>query len=83
MPDSPTIWHSTFTPDGLRVILSSNDQHATYVWDLRRLERELSDLGLGWDAATIMPAAPGAVDNSVSPLQVTVKDGGEQGRAAE
>lgn len=83
VPDSPAIWHSTFTPDGLRVILSSNDQHATYVWDLRRLEFELSDLGLGWDAATIMPAAPGAVDNSVSPLQVTVKDGGEQGRAAE
>ncbi|MCA9142922.1 MAG: protein kinase [Planctomycetaceae bacterium] len=73
LPDSPTFWHSAFTSDGLRVILSSNDQHATYVWDLPRLDRELSDLELGWGAPASRSAEAATMMDSVSPLQIVVK----------
>ncbi len=74
LPDSPIIWHSTFTPDGCRAILSSNERHAVYVWDLCQLNRELSDLGLGWDAPSIPLATPAATNQlPAAPLVVKVQ----------
>lgn len=72
LPDSPTIWHSTFTPDGRRVILSSNDRHAIYVWELGQLSRELSDLGLGWHAPSVNSALPSAT-NPLAALPIVVQ----------
>jgi WD40 repeat protein len=74
LPDSPIVSHSMFTPDGRRVVLSSNERHAVYVWDLCQLSRELSDLGLGWNAPSIPLATPAATNRlPVAPLVVNVK----------
>jgi len=50
-PDTPAVWYATFAPDSRRVVLNCNERHETYVWDLAQLSRELSALGLSWDAA--------------------------------
>ncbi len=55
LPEGPTVWHATFTPDGNRVILNSNDQHVTYVWNLSDLNRELSALGLSVEFPLDLP----------------------------
>ncbi|MEO8268829.1 MAG: hypothetical protein ABI557_03855 [Aureliella sp.] len=56
LPGSPTIWHAKFSPDGERIVLNSNEQHATYVWDLSQLHFELSAIGLAWKQIGIEPA---------------------------
>ncbi len=55
VPDSVTFWFAAFTRDGKRLVLSSNDQHATYIWDLPRLNQELSAIGLGWTEIEDLP----------------------------
>ncbi|MCA9262849.1 MAG: protein kinase [Planctomycetales bacterium] len=72
LPDAPTIWHSTFTPEGNRVILSSNDRQVCYVWDLRALADHLAELGLDGHANDIMPSATKAIPSSLIPLSVHV-----------
>jgi WD40 repeat protein len=48
----------TFTPDGSRLILASNDSRAVHVWDLRQLRRELAALELDWAGPSYGPAPP-------------------------
>jgi serine/threonine protein kinase/WD40 repeat protein/Flp pilus assembly protein TadD len=38
-----------FTPDGTRLIASSNDARAIHVWDLRLIRQRLAEFGLDWE----------------------------------
>jgi tetratricopeptide (TPR) repeat protein len=57
-PDLCDIWWSTFSPDGSRLVVTTNDRPApaVHVWDLRAIRRRLVELGLDWDA----PPLPGS-----------------------
>ena len=73
LPSSPAIWHAVFSPDGEQIVLNSNEQHATYVWDLSQLHRELSAIGLDWTQSGIEPAVETEPrTQSVEPLQVQI-----------
>jgi hypothetical protein len=39
----------TFSPDGGKIIVLSNDNQALHVWDLRLVRRGLVELGLDWE----------------------------------
>jgi serine/threonine protein kinase/WD40 repeat protein len=48
-----------FSPDGTRLIATTADQQALYVWDLRLLRQQLKELGLDWDWPEFTPPQPG------------------------
>ncbi|MCU0962855.1 MAG: WD40 repeat domain-containing serine/threonine protein kinase [Pirellulaceae bacterium] len=75
LPDLPSVWHATFTPDGTGVVLSSNEQRVCYVWDLRRLSEELAALGLDWDSPHILPAPTAPSSDGRTPLTIRIVDG--------
>ena len=61
-PDQSIIW-PTFSPDGSRLVVTTNDGPAVHVWDLRAIRERLTTLGLDWDAPAypeVDPAAPSA-----------------------
>jgi tetratricopeptide (TPR) repeat protein len=60
---------ATLTPDGTGLVALTKD--GVRVWDLRAIRRELSALGLDWDALPYSPEPPVA-DAPGSPLQVEV-----------
>ena len=72
LPHPANTWHSSFSPVGDRLVLSSNDLQTTYVWDLRRLRRELAELDLDWEAPPDPPAPAAASSCAGIPLQVHV-----------
>jgi len=47
---------ATFSPDGSRLIVTTNEPPCAHVWDLRAIRRQLAEMGLDWDA----PAYPEA-----------------------
>ncbi len=53
----------SFTPDGTRLVATSRDCAAIYIWDLRLIRNQLKELGLDWDWPEFPPAnsppAPG------------------------
>jgi serine/threonine protein kinase/WD40 repeat protein len=69
----------TFTPNGDRLILSSDFAHAIRVWDLRAIRSQLADLGLDWN---LPPYPPGADRRAIAPLTVDVRAGkaGSEGK---
>jgi serine/threonine protein kinase/WD40 repeat protein/Tfp pilus assembly protein PilF len=44
---------ATFSLDGSRLILTSEDSRATHIWDLRAIRAELVAMGLDWDWAPL------------------------------
>lgn len=48
-PDETRFNFAAITEDNLHVILNSNDTHATYIWDLRKLGQELEKIDLGFE----------------------------------
>jgi WD40 repeat protein/tetratricopeptide (TPR) repeat protein len=64
-PDQCFGW-TTFSPDGSRLVVSTNDGPAVHVWDLRRIRRRLAKLGLDWDAPAFPEEDP--ADQSAPPL---------------
>jgi WD40 repeat protein len=56
----------TFSPDGAQLIATSNEARAVHVWDLRQTRRELTALGLDWQAPTYPPA------RSATPLRLVI-----------
>jgi eukaryotic-like serine/threonine-protein kinase len=56
-----------FTPDGARLVVSSDSDKAIYVWDLSLIRAGLTDLGLDWDAP------PFPETKQVAPLPFTIK----------
>lgn len=57
LPDEARPRYACFSPDGRRLLLSAEDQLATYVWDLSVLRHELAALGLDWDDPPAPPPA--------------------------
>ena len=41
---------ASFSPDGSRLVVTTNDGPAVHVWDLRAIRRHLAEMGLDWDA---------------------------------
>jgi eukaryotic-like serine/threonine-protein kinase len=62
-PDLCPVGWSTFSPDGSRLVATTNDRPAVHVWDLRAIRKRLATMGLDWDAPPYSeddPAAPSA-----------------------
>ena len=56
----------TFSPDGSRLVVSTQDGPAIHVWDLRAIRRGLVRLGLDWDAPAYSEQDP--ADSAAPPL---------------
>ena len=62
--ESPDLCHvaeAAFTPDGSRLVITTNDGPSARVWDLRAIRRHLAAMGLDWDAPAYSdddPASP-------------------------
>jgi serine/threonine protein kinase/WD40 repeat protein len=77
-PDLCDMRGATFSPDGSRLVVTTNDGPAVHVWDLRAIRRHLARIGLDWDAPaysnddpaspTLPPPPPLQVDLGPSPL---------------
>ncbi len=65
-PDLCDVLNATFSPDGSRLVVTTNDGPAVHVWDLRAIRRNLAEMNLDWDA----PAYPetDAASDSAPPL---------------
>ncbi len=69
-PDLCEIW-PTFSPDGSRLVVTTNDGPAVHVWDLRAIRKQLIGMDLDWNAPAFSdddPASPSAPP--LPPLQV-------------
>ncbi len=49
-PDLCDAHAAHFSPDGSRLVVTTNDRPAVHVWDLRAIRRHLARTGLDWDA---------------------------------
>jgi serine/threonine protein kinase/WD40 repeat protein len=70
-PDLCEAHGASFSPDGSRLVVTTNDGPAVHVWDLRAIRRHLAQMGLDWNAPAYPdndPAGPSA--RSLPPLQV-------------
>ena len=65
-PDLCKAWGATFSPDGSRLVVTTNDGPAVHVWDLRAIRRHLAKMGLDWDAPAYSDDDP--ADRSAPPL---------------
>ena len=62
-PTRATRLSATFSPDGSRLVVTTNDGPAVHVWDLRAIRRHLASMSLDWDAPAYSdddPADPSA-----------------------
>ncbi len=66
-PESDRVGEMAFTPDGARLAVAYPLAKHIKVWDLRRIRRQLADLGLDWEAP---PDAP--EEEHARPLNVRV-----------
>jgi tetratricopeptide (TPR) repeat protein len=62
-----------FSPDGSRLVVTTNDGPAAHVWDLRAIRRHLVRMGLDWDAPAYADTDAGA-GNANAPLSNIVVD---------
>jgi eukaryotic-like serine/threonine-protein kinase len=70
-PDRYHAWAASFSPDGSRLVVTTNDGPAVHVWDLRAIRRRLAKMGLDWVAPAYSHDDP--ADRSaprLPPLQV-------------
>ncbi len=66
-PDLCGIW-PTFSPDGSRLVVTTNDGPAVHVWDLRAIRRHLAGMGLDWDAPAYSEDDPASLSAPPLPL---------------
>jgi serine/threonine protein kinase/WD40 repeat protein len=70
-PELGQVYSASFSPDGSRLVVSSNDGPAMHVWDLRAIRRTLARMGLDWDAPAYSDDDPaGRSATPLPPLQV-------------
>jgi WD40 repeat protein len=70
-PDSCEAAWATFTPDGSRLVVTSNDGPAVHIWNLRGIRKRLDEMGLDWDAPPYPQADPAGLSASpLPPLQI-------------
>ena len=67
-PHQDTASWLNFTPDGTRLVASSEGGKAIHVWDLKRIRAELARLYLDWEA----PPYPERADPAPGSLEVRV-----------
>ena len=65
-PDACDAGWATFSPDGSRLVLTTNSVPAVHVWDLRVIRGRLASLGLDWSAPAFAGTDP--VDPTAPPL---------------
>ncbi len=71
-PDLCRIW-PTFSPDGSRLAVTTNDGPAVHVWDLRAIRRHLAGMGLDWDAPSYSDQDPAAT-SAPSTRHIEIRD---------
>ena len=82
-PDLSVGW-TAFSPDGSRLVVTTNDGPAVHVWDLRAVRRKLVEMGLDWDAPPLPdPELSAAHAEGPSPLKVDVDFGPFRGRVEQ
>jgi Tfp pilus assembly protein PilF len=70
-PDSCKVGFAVFSPDGSRLVVTTNDGPAVHVWDLRSIRTHLAGMGLDWDAPTSSDDDPAnRSPDPLPPLQV-------------
>jgi eukaryotic-like serine/threonine-protein kinase len=67
-PGSANVREAAFTPDGSRLVLTSDDDPAVRVWDLRAVRRGLATMELDWVAPPYSTEIPPALP--LPPLQI-------------
>ncbi len=67
-PEQTQLVPRCFTPDGAQLIAVGAETRALHVWNLRRIRKELVQLGLDWDA----PPYPETADRVPEPIEVQV-----------
>jgi hypothetical protein len=65
-PDLCDVYSASFSPDGSRLVVTTNDGPAVHVWDLRAIRRNLARMGLDWSAPAYSEDDP--ADRSAPPL---------------
>jgi WD40 repeat protein/tetratricopeptide (TPR) repeat protein len=61
-PDECAVQWATFSPDGSRLVVATNDGPGVHVWDLRAIRRRLVGMGLDWDAPPLPAPETSTVD---------------------
>ncbi len=74
-PDQSGVWGATFSPDGTRLVLATNDGPAVHVWNLRAIRRKLAKMKLDWDAPSYPDIDRTAEDILPAALKVLVDAG--------
>jgi tetratricopeptide (TPR) repeat protein len=70
-PDLCGVNWATFSPDGSRLVVTTNEPPAVHIWDLRTIRKQLAEMGIDWDAPAYPeddPARPSALP--LPPLQI-------------
>jgi Tfp pilus assembly protein PilF len=71
-PDLCALKRATFSPDGTRLVISTDEGPAVHVWDLRAIRRNLAEMGLDWDAPAYPETSPAVETTSGPPLHVVI-----------
>ena len=75
-PDLCVVRFATFSPDGTRLVVTTNDGPAAHIWDLRAIRRNLAEMGLDWHAPPLPdPEISTAGAGSSSALKVKIDFG--------
>ena len=70
-PDLCDVEWATFSPDGSRLVVITNEGPAVHIWDLRAIRRKLADIDLDWEAPAYPEVdAAGPSAPPLPPLQV-------------
>ncbi len=71
-PDQHQVGAAVLSPDGSRLVVSTNDSPTwVHVWDLRAIRRRLTEMGLDWHAPAYPEDDPARADlPPLPPLQV-------------
>ncbi|MFI5456958.1 MAG: protein kinase, partial [Isosphaerales bacterium] len=77
-PDLCGVAFVTFSPDGSRLVVTTNDPPAVHVWDLRSIRRKLAEMGLDWDAPAYPETETVTANAPAAPLKLIV-DMGDSG----
>jgi serine/threonine protein kinase/WD40 repeat protein len=72
-PDLYDVGSAAFSPDGSRVVVTTDDGPAVHVWDLRAIRRTLADLHLDWAAPPFPEASPAVGAGMPLPLTSVVE----------
>jgi WD40 repeat protein len=67
-PDQDRAGLLSFSPDGTKLVATSNDSYALHVWDLRAIRSHLGDMGLDWG----LPPYPPRKAEALAPLRLRV-----------